>query len=90
MAQHFPLGRLFVTRGISDLIDQGINIYTFLKRHVNADWGDICEADKTLNDLAINSNDRLFSSYQVHPELKIWIITEADRSATTMLLPSEY
>lgn len=63
----------------------------YLRRHLHGDWGDLCDGDWQLNDAALTSGeDRLFSSYQVTPDLKLWIITEWDRSVTTLLLPSEY
>lgn len=60
-----------------------------LDRHVSGDWGDLCEDDKQLNEAALKEGSRLFSSYTLG-EGKLWIITEADRSSTTLLLPSEY
>ena len=63
----------------------------YLHRHLNGDWGDLDDYDKRQNDAALESGeDRLFSSYQVAPGLQLWIITEWDRSVTTLLLPSEY
>lgn len=90
MAQRFPAGRLFVTCGINDLIANGLNVFPFFIRHLNGDWGDLCQDDIALNHQALKEGTRLFSAYQISPDLKIWIITEVDRSATTILLPSEY
>ncbi|HAV1239733.1 TPA: plasmid related protein [Salmonella enterica] len=91
MAILFPYGKLCITTGIADLVSQGHNLSAYLKRHLSADWGDLDEADKRLNDNALkNNNDRIFSAYKINPDLKIWIITEYDRSVTTILLPAEY
>lgn len=90
MAQRFPAGRLCVTCGINELIADGLNVFPFFLRHLSGDWGELCRDDIALNHQALEEGDRLFSAYQIGPDLKIWIITEADRSATTILLPSEY
>jgi len=60
-----------------------------LKRHANGDWGDLCQEDIEENELSLKEGFRLLSAYQ-KGEKKIWIITEADRSATTVLFPEEY
>ena len=60
-----------------------------LARHASGDWGDLCEHDRRENGLALKHGRRLLSSYPVG-EGRIWIITEADRSVTTLLLPEEY
>ena len=61
-----------------------------LSRHLRGDWGDLCQEDKTQNELSLKYGFRLMSSYPVTPTEKLWIITEADRSVTTLLLPEEY
>jgi len=61
-----------------------------LRRHADGDWGDLCKEDKTSNDRALRDGSRLFSSYEFPSRGKLWIITEADRSATTFLLPEDY
>ena len=88
----FPTGPLAVTEGVEELVLQGqLNPTPYLHRHISGDWGDLCDDDRRQNDAALASGeDRLFSSYQVTPDLKLWIITEWDRSVTTLLLPSEY
>ena len=85
-------GQLVMTIGVDDLVRQGrLNPAPFLRRHLHGDWGDLSDDDRQLNDAALQSGeDRLFSSYQVTRDLKLWIITEWDRSVTTLLLPSEY
>ena len=88
----FSPGQLVMTIGVDDLVRQGrLDPAPFLRRHLHGDWGDLSDDDRQLNDTALKSGeDRLFSSYQVMPNLKLWIITEWDRSVTTLLLPSEY
>ena len=88
----FSPGQVFMTTGVDELVRQGrLNPTPYLRRHLHGDWGDLSGDDRRLNDAALASGeDRLFSSYQVMPDLKLWIITEWDRSVTTLLLPSEY
>ena len=84
--QKFELGRLLATPGTLEL---GIDLLPYLERHASCDWGDMCPEDKQENDYSLTRHLRLFSAYET-PQGKIWIITEADRSATTILLPDEY
>lgn len=90
----FPLGRVYSSRGVADLAaNEGYDPLLHLTRHIEGDWGALCEEDLERNDLALSEGGRLFSSYNLDPGFsakKVWIITEADRSATTILLPSEY
>ncbi len=91
----FPLGQLVVTRGVNDSIADNLEfakfVTTSLGRHVHGDWGDLGDEDKGENDLALREgNLRIFSAYEKPGLPKIWIITEADRSATTVLFPEEY
>jgi len=88
----FRAGQLVMTAGVNDLVQRGaLDPVPYLQRHRHGDWGDLCNDDKRQNDAALKSGeDRLFSSYQVAPGLKLWIITEWDRSVTTLLLPDEY
>jgi hypothetical protein len=60
-----------------------------LIRHLSGDWGDLSSEDKAENDFSLRRDLRIFSAYDT-PKGRLWIITEADRSATTVLLPSEY
>jgi hypothetical protein len=62
----------------------------FLSRHLLGDWGDLGEEDKKENEFSVLNNFRILSAYTLTTSVKIWIITEADRSATTILLPEEY
>lgn len=88
----FSTGLLVMTAGVEELVHQGrFNPNPYLRRHLSGDWGDLDDSDRQQNDAALQSGeDRLFSSYQIAPDLKLWIITEWDRSVTTLLLPSEY
>ena len=87
----FPLGKTAITpAALSALRNAGKNPATFLDRHVVGDWGDISEGDAAENVLALKEGYRLWSSYHVGDEEKLVIITEADRSSTTILLRSEY
>ena len=87
----FRAGQLVMTAGVNDLVQRGaLNPAPYLQRHLNGDWGDLCDEDRRSNDAALKNGDRLFSSYRITPDLKLWIITEWDRSVTTLLLPSEY
>lgn len=88
----FSPGQVVMTAGVDELVRQGrLNPTPYLRRHLHGDWGDLSDDDRRLNDAALQSGeDRLFSSYQVTRDLKLWIITEWDRSVTTLLLPSEY
>jgi len=86
----FELGTIVVSRGIIELMEsKGFNIFPLLGRHAKGDWGEIAAEDAAENDLALSRYLRIFSVYHTK-EGHIWIITEADRSATTVLLPSEY
>ncbi|MCS0590413.1 hypothetical protein ACFQ09_19015 [Massilia norwichensis] len=87
----FPLGRTVATPGALALLDHaGVNASTLLIRHQNGDFGDLDEADRVANANAIRNHTRILSAYVLRRGLRIWIITEADRSVTTLLLPEEY
>jgi hypothetical protein len=87
----FPVGRVTVTSGALELMEEyEINLMDLLLRHVAGDWGDLDEKDKKENDFSITRSLRILSAYKVADEKKLWIITEADRSSTTILLPDEY
>ena len=90
--RRFAPGQVVMTCGVDALVQQGqLNPISYLLRHLGGDWGDLDASDRQQNDAALASGQaRLFSSYQVTPDLKLWIITEWDRSVTTLLLPSEY
>jgi hypothetical protein len=85
------LGQVVATPGVLALCEElDRNLGWYIARHQSGDWGCVNEEDKALNDAAISNGTRVFSAYQLDAENKIWIITEADRSVTTALLPSEY
>jgi hypothetical protein len=67
-----------------------VSARSLLDRHVSGDWGDLGVADKLANDMALEYGTRLLSAYTLPTGARVWIITECDRSATTLLLPSEY
>ena len=86
----FAAGTIYVTIGVRESINNETHrVIPLIERHLNQDWGDVCEEDKQSNNQALINGGRLLSSYKLGEET-IWIITEADRSATTILLPSEY
>ena len=88
----FPLGQLVATPGAIEAMAPYENMaLRLVGRHVTGDWGDMVDEDKASNDRALLDGSRVFSAYLLPDgETKIWVITEADRSATTLLLPSEY
>ena len=87
----FAMGRLLATPGaLKALEEAGQAPFRLLVRHQSGDWGDLSEADRRLNDEALVHKTRLFSAYRLKTGVKVWVITEADRCATTFLLPSEY
>jgi hypothetical protein len=87
----FPAGQIVATPGALTLLEHANKSpLEFLSRHLRGDWGELCQDDKTENELSLKHGFRLMSSYQVTDAEKLWIITEADRSVTTLLLPAEY
>lgn len=87
----FPSGQIVATPGALALLEQAHRSpVEFLSRHLRGDWGDVCPEDRTENELSLKHGFRLLSSYPVTNTEKLWIITEADRSITTLLLPEEY
>lgn len=91
----FELGQVVMTMGVHNTIQEDKEFAKFVAksfvRHCNGDWGDLDEEDKALNDLGLkNGDDRLFSKYTDDNGESIYIITEWDRSATTILYPDEY
>ena len=85
-----PLGQVVATPGaIAAAGGDVAGLLPLLARHAAGDWGEVDDEDAKMNDEAVVNGDRVLSSYKVGDE-KVWIITEADRSATTFLLPSEY
>ena len=86
----FTLGKIIATRAVFEHLEaSNIDASTYLKRHASGDWGDIQTEDKAENEFAVTRRLRLLSSYLIGGE-RIWVITEADRSVTTLLFPHEY
>lgn len=90
MEPKFTLGKTYATAAVAAWAERhGIDLARYLRRHHCGDWGDLAEEDKLANEDALSDGSRIFSYYQVHDK-KIYIITEADRSHTTVLFASEY
>ena len=85
-----PLGKVVATPGaLKHLLEAGQHPFDYLARHATGDWGDLCAFDRRQNEVALRTGERVFSSYDTLAG-KVWVITEADRSVTTLLLPEEY
>ncbi len=89
----FQLGKLVMTSGIQNIINEKpsyqYELVNYLNRYMNEDWGDLCDDDKQMNEDGIMNNERILASY-LTTSGKIYIITERDRSYTTILFASEY
>jgi hypothetical protein len=85
----FRLGRLMSTPGALERVSHG-EMLRALGRHVTGDWGNVCPEDAEANEAAVHERARLLSTYTTETGERFWIITEADRSVTTVLLPEEY
>lgn len=90
----FDPGKLVMTRGVYALTLEtdtfARHVQLSVTRHLAGDWGDLCDEDRVANEQALAEGGRLFSSYTLEGDHKIWIITEWDRAVTTVLLPEEY
>jgi len=87
----FPPGRVVATPGALELLSRyGKTQSEYLERHLSGDWGNLDAHDYRENERALRGGARLFSAYAVSPLNTLWIITEADRSSTCLLLPEEY
>ncbi|MBL0089742.1 MAG: type I restriction endonuclease subunit M [Ideonella sp.] len=94
----FSPGQLLATPGaLAALMTAGTSPMSFMARHLSGDWGDVCAEDAAANERALVCGARLFSVYKLdvtaaddQATAKVWVITEADRACTTILLPSEY
>lgn len=92
MDPKFTSRRFCMTPGVSRLLTlfgDVDKLYALVVRHLSGDWGDVCEEDARANEDALEQGYRILSAYTFKDE-RIWIITEADRSVTTILLPEEY
>jgi hypothetical protein len=87
----FRLGKLVATPCTQEaLSDAGQSPMDFVNRHVQGDWGDCNLHDQQANEDALKNGDRIFSVFKTAKGVKVWVITEADRSSTCVLLPEEY
>jgi hypothetical protein len=87
----FDLGQTLATPGAVEAMARADHIAPeFLLRHKHGDWGELCAEDRRENERALRQGSRLLSAYRTRDDAKLWVITEWDRSATTMLLPEEY
>lgn len=87
----FPLGQVVATPAALEALGSlGVSPIDLIRRHVSGDWSDMDKEDQRSNRQAIQNGLRIFSAYNLSGNVRIWIITEADRSSTTILLPSEY
>jgi len=82
----FSSGEILATPGALGL---GVDLMPYLFRHLTGDWGDLDAVDRQQNEQAVKDGSRIMSAYET-PAGKLWIVSEADRSATTLLLPDEY
>ena len=89
IAPAFPTGRLVALPAVLEAVPQK-ELLQALGRHLTCDWGELTEADRRNNEHALRYGERLISAYQSEGGTRFWIITEADRSATTFLLPEDY
>ena len=85
----FSPGRIVATPGAIEALDAD-DVRSALARHLSGDWGDVCSKDAKENEFSLTRRLRLFSVYHGSDGTRFWVITEADRSVTTILLPSEY
>jgi hypothetical protein len=90
MTAPLPLGRIVATPGVLKLLVEAEELpFDYLARHAAGDWGELCAFDRRQNEIALRDGYRVLSSYVISAR-RVWIITEADRSVTTILLPEEY
>ena len=87
----FPLGQEVATPGALAALQEARQLpLELLRRHQQGDWGDLSAEDKAENEFSVDKALRIFSAYILTTGVKIWVISEADRSYTTLLLPAEY
>ncbi|HKC62040.1 MAG TPA: hypothetical protein VKB86_00275 [Pyrinomonadaceae bacterium] len=87
----FPLGQLVATPGALEAIEEaGQSPREFIRKHAQLEQGELSDADQQENLFSVDKHLRIFSSFKTKKDCKLWVITEADRSATTILLPEEY
>ncbi len=89
LSESFPLGQMVITtNALKTLCPE--DVYCGLRRHAACDWGELCPEDIEENNRSLQDGCRLLSAYRDRRGVKFWIITEADRSVTTVLLPEDY
>lgn len=87
----FPLGHILITPGaLAAVAAAGVQAADYVTRHVHGNWGDMSKDDWERNTQALTQGTRVFSAYVLPDATRLWIITEADRRSTTLLLPEEY
>jgi hypothetical protein len=90
-AVKFDVGQIVATPGALAALEQaGQSAFEFLARHASGDWGELSDEDRRENEFSLGHGLRLLSAYRLRNDVKLWVITEADRSSTTLLLPQEY
>jgi hypothetical protein len=90
MTASLPLGKVVATPEALTLLRKiGGHPFDYLARHATGDWGDLCAFDRHQNEIALRDGYRIFSSFET-PAGRVWVITEADRSVTSILLPEDY
>ena len=89
METTFDLGRIVITSNAERTLDRH-DVMMAMKRHATRDWGDICDEDRRINESALKDGERILSAYSDSRNVRFWIITEADRSVTTVLLPEDH
>lgn len=97
MGKYFKLGQLVATKDVDERMQHDRIFAAFvsksIRRYKEGDWGDVCEEDRLQNDYSADNGERILASYEqagVKEPMKIWIVTEWDRSSTTILFPEEY
>jgi hypothetical protein len=85
----FQLGSVVITATANECLNQ-TEVQSAIRNHINGDWGDLDAEDVNANESALKYGGRIFSSYSSTGGIQFWIITEADRSSTTILLPEDY
>ncbi len=85
----FPPGQILITPNALSQLSPS-EVLLALKRHLTGDWGDCCPEDRQANEQALQSGGRVFSVYHSSGKLKFWIITEADHTLTTVMMPEDY
>lgn len=87
----FSPGDVYITPGAHEALSESTELaQDFLFRHLSGDWGEVCEQDRAENEFSIERHLRILSAYRTKRGVRLWLITEADRKSTTLLLPEEY